>query len=344
MDPSSAVKEFDDLSFTRTHNTDINKLKDAGVKIMDVSVIIVNWNTSGLLAQCLWSVQAEFLSASHEIIVVDNASTDGSCEMVRRDFPDVRLIANTENRGFAAANNQGLAVARGRYVLLLNSDTIVLDRAIEKTIDFADRNPDAAVVGCRVLNPDRSLQFTCFMFPSLLNWFLYATYLYQLFPQNRFFGRERMTWWARNDERDVDVVTGCYMLVRREAIEQVGVLDERFFMYAEETDWCLRFVADGWKNRFTPSAEIIHIGGASAPKLSANRARISNRSFVRYIFKHWSRSRAVAGVALLLLFYVVRLPALIVRKVLLRRENDPLLENHWAGLRDLLNYKQHLTS
>ena len=217
--------------------------------------------------------------------------------------------------------------------------------AIEKTITFADRNPDAAVVGCRVLNPDRSLQFTCFMFPSLLNWFLYATYLYQLFPNSRFFGRERMTWWARNDERDVEVVTGCYMLVRREAIDEVGVLDERFFMYAEETDWCLRFVAKGWKNRFTPSAEIIHIGGGSAPKLSAHRARISNRSFVRYIFKHWSKSRAVAGVTMLLLFYLVRLPIVVARQIFVQhRENDRLLENHWAGLTDLLNYKRHLTS
>ncbi|WP_407118082.1 glycosyltransferase family 2 protein [Bradyrhizobium sp. LMG 9283] len=313
---------------------------------MDVSIIIVNWNTRCLLAQCLGSVAIEMSSrVRFEVIVVDNASTDGSCEMVRREFPDVKLIVNSENRGFAAANNQALAVAQGRYVLLLNSDTIVLDRAIEKTIAFADRYLDTAVIGCRVLNQDRSLQSTCFMFPSLLNWFLHATYLYQLFPRSRFFGRERMTWWARNDVREVDVVTGCYMLVRRDAIDQVGPLDERFFMYAEETDWCLRFVAKGWKNRFTPEAEIIHLGGGSAPKLGSNRARVSNRSFVRYMFKHWSRSRAIAGVIMLTLFYLLRLPLLVTKRMVWPGgEDDRLLENHWAGLIDMLNYRRHLIS
>jgi GT2 family glycosyltransferase len=313
---------------------------------VDVSIIIVNWNTRCLLAQCLGSVATEMNSrVSFEVIVVDNASTDGSCEMVRREFPEVKLIVNRENRGFAAANNQALAVAQGRYVLLLNSDTIVLNGAVEKTIAFADHYVDTAVVGCRVLNQDRTLQSTCFMFPSLLNWFLNATYLYQLFPQSRFFGREQMTWWSRSDVREVNVVTGCYMLVRREAIDQVGLLDERFFMYAEETDWCLRFVAKGWKNRFTPEAEIIHLGGGSAPKLGANRARVTNRSFVRYMFKHWSRSRAVAGVIMLTLFYLLRLPILITRKMVWPgSKNDQLLENHWAGLIDMLNYRRHLTS
>jgi GT2 family glycosyltransferase len=263
--------------------------------------------------------------------------------MVRRDFPRVKLIANADNRGFSTANNQAIAVAQGRYVLLLNSDTIVLDSAIEKTVAFADRYPDTAVAGCRVLNPDRSLQITCFMFPSLLNWFLHSTYLSQLFPRSRFFGRERMTWWARNDEREVDVVTGCYMLVRREAINQVGMMDERFFMYAEETDWCFRFIANGWKNRFTPDAEIIHLGGGSAPKLAANRARLTNSSFVRYMFKHWSKPRAIAGVGLLVLFYALRLAVLIPKQLLSRdKQNDRRIENHWAGLKDILTYNRHL--
>jgi GT2 family glycosyltransferase len=169
---------------------------------------------------------------------------------------------NHDNRGFAAANNQAIALAKGRYILLLNSDTIVLDRAIKKTVAYADNHRDTAVIGCRVLNPNDTLQNSCFMFPSNLNWFLFSTY--RLFPRSRFFGREQMTWWSRNDSRDVDVVTGCFMLVRKEAIDQVGLMDERFFMYAEETDWCYRFKARAWKNRFTPDAEIIHIGGASA--------------------------------------------------------------------------------
>jgi GT2 family glycosyltransferase len=312
------------------------------IPTVDVSVIIVNWNTCDLLRQCLRSVFDQG-SSNHEVIVVDNGSSDDSVNMVRQEFSRVKLLANQKNRGFAAANNQGIGLAKGRYILLLNSDTIILDRAIEKTIVYADKHPDTAVTGCRVLNPDRTLQSSCFMFPSILNWFLFSTYAYRLFPRNRFFGREQMTWWMRDDSREVDVVTGCYMLVRKEALDQVGTMDERFFMYAEETDLCYRFKAKGWKNRFTPDAEIVHIGGASAIKLGANRARVSNRSFVRYMFKHWTKPRAVIGVYLLALFYLSRLLVLAPRLLLKRKgSNERLIENHWVGLKDILAYNRHL--
>ena len=312
------------------------------IPTVDVSVIIVNWNTCELLRQCLQSVYDQG-SSSIEVIVVDNGSSDNSVSMVRREFTQVKLLANQNNRGFAAANNQGIELAKGRYILLLNSDTIILHRAIEKTVFYADKHSDTAVTGCRVLNPDGTLQNSCFMFPSILNWLLFSTYAYRLFPRSRFFGREQMTWWRRNDSREVDVVTGCYMLVRKEAIDQVGTMDERFFMYAEETDWCYRFKAKGWKNRFTPDAEIVHIGGASAIKLGANRARVTNRSFVRYMFKHWSKSRAVIGVCLLALFYLSRLLVLAPRLLLRRKgSNERLIENHWVGLKDILAYNRHL--
>ena len=230
---------------------------------MDVSIVIVNWNTKKLLGDCLRSVYEQAGDVDYEVIVVDNASADGSVEMIRRDFERVVLIENARNNGFAAANNQGMAVAKGRYILLLNSDTVVLDNAIANTVHFADMHPRAGVIGCRVLNPDGTLQVTCFMFPSILNILLSSTYLYKLFPKSRFFGRERMTWWDRSDVREVDVVTGCFMLVRREAIEKVDVLDERFFIYAEETDWCYRFRKSGWKSMFTPNGQIIHYGGQS---------------------------------------------------------------------------------
>ncbi|MGD8501698.1 MAG: glycosyltransferase family 2 protein, partial [Phycisphaerales bacterium] len=185
---------------------------------MDVSVIIVNWNTEGLLRGCLASIYERAGDVDYEVIVVDNASTDGSVEVVKNDFQRVILIENAENRGFSKANNQGMAVAKGRYVLLLNSDTVVLDEAIAHTVRFADEHPQAGVISCRVLNPDDTVQPTCFMFPSILNMLLSSTYLYKLFPKSRFFGREQMTWWDRSDVREVDVVTGCFMLVRRKAI------------------------------------------------------------------------------------------------------------------------------
>jgi GT2 family glycosyltransferase len=311
----------------------------------EVTIVIVNWNTRELLFDCLRSIYTQAGVDDWEVIVVDNASADGSVDMVRSEFADVNLIASPSNLGFAAANNLAMSMARGRYVLLLNSDTVVLDDAISKTVAYADRYPDAAVVGCRILNPDLSLQNSCFMFPSLLNLLLFSTYLYRLFPNNRFFGREQMTWWLRDDAREVEVVTGCYMLVRREAIADVGLMDDQFFMYYEETDWCFRFIAKGWKNRFTPEGRIIHIGGASAAKLGAQRTRIKNRSFVRYVFKHWSRPRAAVGLLAFAFFYAIRLLFLVPKRFLQSSARDKLLiENHWAGLKDMLGFRKHLAS
>ncbi|MHC4436555.1 MAG: glycosyltransferase family 2 protein [Planctomycetota bacterium] len=280
---------------------------------MDVSVVIVNWNTKELLQDCLSSVYEHAGDIDYEIIVIDNASTDGSAEMVKNDFQQVILIENSENRGFAAANNQGMAIAKGRYVLLLNSDTVVLDNAIAKTVSFADENPQAAVTGCRVLNPDRTLQRTCFMFPSVLNMLLSSTYLYKLFPKNRFFGREQMTWWDRNDVRLVDVVTGCFMLVRREAIEQVGVMDEQFFMYCEETDWCYRFRDKGWKVMFAPAGQIIHFGGQSTAQKPVAMIVQLRLSILKFMKKHYSRPAYLIARFLVALFFAVRLPVWLAR-------------------------------
>jgi GT2 family glycosyltransferase len=274
---------------------------------MDVSIVIINWNTKDILRDCLESVYEQTQDINFEVIVVDNTSADGSAEMVKNDFPQVILIENAKNNGFAAANNQGIAVAKGRYVLLLNSDTVVLDNAIKKTLSFADAHPEAAVVGCRVLNPDRTLQPSCFMFPSILNMLLSTTYLYKLFPGSRFFGREHMTWWSRDDVREVDVVTGCFMLVRREAIYQVGTMDERFFMYGEETDWCYRFKEAGWKVMFTPVGEIIHLGGASSRQTSSEMTLQLRGSILLFLKKHKSRLTYTLVCLLVSLFFFLRI-------------------------------------
>lgn len=275
---------------------------------MDVSIIIVNWNTRDILRDCLKSVYEQTKSVSFEVIVVDNASTDGSVEMVKNDFPQVSLVENSENKGFAAANNQGMAIAKGRYVLLLNSDTVVLDNAIAKTVLFADDYPEAAVVGCRVLNPDKTLQPTCFMFPSLLNMILSSTYLYKLFPRSQFFGRERMSWWDRGDIREVDVVTGCYMLVQKKAIDQIGMMDETFFMYAEEMDWCWRFKSAGWKVMYTPDAQIIHLGGQSSQQVKPQMIMQLRGSILLFFSKHKNWSIYYSACLLVALFFFLRLP------------------------------------
>lgn len=275
---------------------------------MIISVVIVSWNTCDILKECLTSVYQQSNLLDIEVIVIDNASTDGSVKMIKREFPKVKLICNNRNRGFAAANNQGMEIAQGKYILLLNSDTIILKNAIDRVVTFAEEHHDAAVIGCRVLNPDRTLQNTCFMFPSILNLFLAATYLYKVFPKSKFFGRERMTWWNRDTVRKVDVVTGCFMLVRREAIENTGQMDERFFMYGEETDWCYRFKNANWRILFTPDAKIIHYGGKSSEQISDKMLIQLRKSILTFIKKHHSLLYYILSYFLVWLFFLLRIP------------------------------------
>jgi GT2 family glycosyltransferase len=233
---------------------------------MDVSIIIVAWNVRELLGNCLRSVFRETHGLEYEVIYVDNGSVDGSVEMVRREFPQTRLLENKENRGFIKANNQGIEIAQGRYVLLLNSDTLVLDNAIAKTVAWADQHPEAAVVGCQVLNPDRTVQENCFRFYSTLNMLWDVLWLSRAFPKHPVFGRKSYGGWDFNSVREVDVVVGCFSLVRMAAIRQVGVMDERFFVYGDDIDWCYRFVKAGWKVFFAPVGQIIHYGGQTTKK------------------------------------------------------------------------------
>jgi len=234
---------------------------------MDLSIVIVNWNTKDITCQCLKSVYQQTAGLNYEVIVVDNASSDGSVEQIRQDYPSVKLVTNDENRGFATANNQGMKIAKGRYVLLLNSDTVVLDNALDKIVAFADKQADAGIIGCRILNPDMTLQRSCFQFPSLLNMIISVSYLNKLFPNSKLWGRERMTWWGYEDQREVDVVMGAFMLAQREVYEKIGGMDEAFFMYGEETDWCWRAKKAGWNIVFTPDAQIIHLGGQSSKQV-----------------------------------------------------------------------------
>jgi hypothetical protein len=277
-------------------------------KPIDVSIIVVAWNVRELVRECLESTYAQTRGIDFEVIYVDNASKDGTVEMVRTQFPQVRIIENDENLGFIKANNQAIEVARGRYVLLLNSDTLVLDEAIQKTVAFADQNPDAAVVGCRVLNRDRSLQRACFMYPSLLNLVLAATYLYKVFPRSRFFGRERMSWWNFDDVRDVEVVCGCYALVRKAAIDEVGVMDETYFVYGDDPDWCYRFHEKGWRVVFTPGASIVHYGGQTTKQMSDDFLLQLMGTKLLFIRMHRGRIEFALSCLAMSLYFLLRVP------------------------------------
>lgn len=253
-----------------------------------VSVIIVNWNTSALLADCIRSIQAQTL-ASHEIIVIDNNSSDGSAAMVAASLPEVVLIANHDNRGFAGANNQGLAVARGAHLLLLNPDTLILDHAIDKSLAWLATHPQVGCMGCQVLEGPDTIQRTGFSDPGPLNQAIVELGLTKL-ARLPLFARPFYSDWDRKSEKVVDVVSGMFMLVPRAVYEKVGPLDPGFFIYAEEADWCRRIRAAGYSCVFAPVAQIVHLDGGSK-----STAQIKSKMFVQkqkshllYLRKHAS--------------------------------------------------------
>jgi len=259
---------------------------------MDVSIVVVNWNTKKLLRGCLQSIKDHAGEIDYEIIVVDNASSDGSAAMVLSEFGDVVLITNKTNRGYAAGANNGIRIATGRYVLILNSDILICNSAIAKIVKYADNHPEGAVFGCQIRELSGKVHMTCFRFPTLLNLFLRLSGLARVFSHHRFFGREMMLWWNRQNEQEVDVVSGMFLLVRQEAIQPVGLMDEDYFFYFEETDWCYRFSKKGWKMLFWPGACTIHLGAGSQsnPQVALKVYVQRQKNLLLFFAKHYSLS------------------------------------------------------
>ena len=252
----------------------------------DLSIVIVNWNVRTLLQRCLTSVlQSPNRLAKLQIVVVDNASTDGSVPMVRAEFPQVDLIPNPVNRGFPAANNQGIAATQGRYLMLLNPDTEVLDDALSTLTRYMDANPDVGVVGPQLLFPDGRVQSSRRRFPTAAILFLESTWWESMAP-SWMLERYRMLDQPDDITLDVDWVMGAAMLTRREVVEQVGGFDEGFFMYSEELDWCRRIKAAGWRVVYCPEAKIIHHEGKSSEQAVPARHIHFQRSKIRYTLKY----------------------------------------------------------
>lgn len=265
---------------------------------MEISVVIVNLNTKALLISCLSSVCRELERTEAEVFVVDNGSIDGSEEAVRMGFPQVSLIANRRNVGYAKANNQAIKLSQGRYVLLLNPDTRVKEGALEPLLRFMKGCPEAGGAGAQLLNGDGSKQNSIATFPSLSTELLNKSLLRRLFP-DRFPGKER----NYAEPIEVDSVIGACMMVRREAIEQVGMLDEDYFLFLEETDWCFRMRKAGWKVYHVPEAEVIHFQGKSAEQ-NKKRAKVEYyRS--RYLF--FKKHRGTWQWAVLLVGLLIKL-------------------------------------
>jgi GT2 family glycosyltransferase len=253
-----------------------------------LSIIIVNWNTRELLAQCLESVSDEIRELHPlrvETLVVDNASCDGSAQMVRGRFPWVHLIENPTNVGFAQANNQAMGQCNGRYVLLLNPDTEVKPGALEALIRFMDAHPKTGGAGARLLNPDGTLQPSCYPAPTLSREFWRLFHLDALRP----YGVYHMADWDLDRPRSVDIVQGACMILCREALNQVGLLDAEYFIYSEEVDLCHRLKQAGWHLCWMPQAQVVHYGGQSTQQVAAAMFLQLYQGKILYFRKHYGR-------------------------------------------------------
>jgi len=302
--------------------------------MVDLSIVILNWNVRDLLRQCLQSVHTARSTLATEVIVVDNASSDDSAAMVRAEYPDVRLMVNAANRGYAGGNNDGIATAAGRYVLILNPDTQVVGDALSTLVAYAEAHPDVGIVAPQLLNPDGSVQPSRRRFPTLTTALFESTWLQSSAPRGVL---DDYYMLDRSDDEtlQVDWAVGACLLVRRAVIDQVGKLDEGFFMYSEELDWCRRIKGAGWKIVYLPKAQVIHHMGKSSDQVVAQRHIYFQTSKVRYFRKHHGQWAAGWLRIALLAMYVWQLmleaaKGLIGYKRELRRER---VRAYWQVLR-----------
>jgi hypothetical protein len=226
----------------------------------------VSWNAREFLSECLLSCVDAINGYDAEIIAFDNASSDASVEFVLEDYPKVKVIRNEQNLGFAKGNNIGINESTGRYLFLINSDVRVMEKCFEGMIFFMDKNPEIGILGPQIVNEYGKTQRSCMGFPTVWNTLCCAFGLHRIFPASRVFGGQMMTFWKHNTIKQVEVINGCFWMIRRKALDEVGLLDERFFIYGEDIDWWKRFRCSGWEVVFLPDVRAIHYQGASSSK------------------------------------------------------------------------------
>ena len=288
----------------------------------DISIVIVSYNVRDILARCLDSLQNAAPGRAIEVIVVDNASNDGTGSMVREKYPAVRLLANDSNRGFAAASNQGIAASRGRSLLLLNPDTEILPGALAILDEFIANEPDVGIVGPLLRYPNGDIQSSRRRFPTPLTALIESTVVQRWFSRQSLLDRFYMADRSAEQVQDVDWLVGACLLVRRRVIDEIGGLDERFFMYSEEVDWCRRARAAGWRIVFVPTAEVVHHEGRSSEQNVVRRGQNFFESRCRYYEKHFGPD---VGRALRLCLFVLTSFDLIEEGIKLSLGHRPAL-------------------
>ncbi len=301
---------------------------------IDLSVIIVSWNVRELLAACLTSVESGRGGLQLQTIVVDSGSSDGTPEMVREQFPQFTLIARTDNVGFPKGNNLGMAAAKGRHILLLNPDTIVIGNALPTLVTYLDQNPSVGIVAPQLLNPDGSLQSSRRRFPTLATGMVESSWLEPYVPQailTKYYCLDQ----ADDKTQQVDWATGAALMARSEAAAQVGDMDEAYFMYSEELDWCKRFKIAGWQIVYLPAAQITHYAGKSSEQAVTARHINFNRAKLRYFRKYHGRAAAAILRLTLLLNFLWQLGLELGKGVVghKRELRWQRVRSYWATLR-----------
>ena len=265
--------------------------------MIDLSIIIVNYNVKEFLLNLLDSIKVASKNISVETIVVDNASDDGSVDLLQQKFPDVKLIANKTNIGFGAANNQAMKIVGGKYFLLLNPDTIVREDTFIKMIEFFKSTPQAGIAGCKVLNPDGTLQLACRRsFPGPWTSFTKVIGLSTLFPKSKILARYNLTYLNENQTYEVDAVSGAFLMIRKDVYEKVGGFDEQFFMYGEDLDLCYRVQKSNYKVFYVHSTEIIHYKGESTKRSSLDETKVFYNAMHLFVRKHFSSSFLIESI------------------------------------------------
>lgn len=280
---------------------------------MRLSILIVNWNTAGMLARCLESLRLHPPTHSYEVIVVDNGSIDESTSMVRERFPEVKLIANDKNFGYAVANNQAIEASKGEFLLLLNSDIVITANSIDTMIYELIKTTEAGAVACKLCYPDGRPQPSCRSFPDLWALTCEISGLSRLFPHSTRFARYRMSYWNHNSTRFVDQPMMSCLLVRRKVWSEVGGLDSTFPIYFNDVDWSLRVHKAGWRILFTSNAEVIHEHGGSTRNLQWRRVWVWHQGLYNYHLKHTAGTFRGLKLTALFAIMAISLPLMLLR-------------------------------
>lgn len=306
----------------------------------DCSIIIVNFNNLVLLNNCVDSILKYTKGVSFEIIIVDNCSKDANIDKIKEKCSEIRIIKNPGNNGFATANNQGLGIARGRYILFLNNDTLFLENTLRKMIDFAELNGRDVILGCKILNVDRSLQVSLFDFDNLNNSLMECIFLYKIFPKSKFFNKYYLNYRDNKEPIEAEAVKGCFLFCSSEVVKRLGGLDERFHFYMEETDFCYRFKKAGGKVIYYPDSAIIHLGGATTDNLPWFKFQSQAIAKIKFYQKHFTGSKYFILILIHYIGLLLRIGVYLLMAIFTMRRS--LVNKSYYYLRQLFIYPRNI--